>query len=70
MTDFFKWLVLYSPPWAAPLFSLVATITLGVALILSIWFLVEGWWVIPLFMWIVLPSFVIVRAYFEDTKDD
>ena len=70
MSDFIKWLDSEAPDWIVIAFIIAGTTLTMAALFLSLVALVKGYWIVPLLLWIVLPAYIVIRAYLKDRNND
>lgn len=70
MNDFLDWLDNSAPVWAFITVTVLAFLTVMAALIgvgfLTAYALAKGMWLIPVLIWIVIPAYLVARAYVRD----
>jgi len=70
MDDFMDWLLTEAPEWAIAIVIIVGALSLITAFVLSMAALAAGYWIFPLLLWIVLPAYIVIRAYLKDRNND
>lgn len=70
MSDFIDWLKEEAPEWVHATVVFMGYIISVTSGFLSLVALVEGYWIIPLLVWVVLPAYLVIRAYLKDRAND